>query len=160
MVSGTPAVKYSINIKGVIYDVLYYEFQGHDISQFYQGDDPCPKHYEICDTFVVAKRVDLMIDDPKTIPSIEHSAVINITQGDIHGEGVNNLDDLYCFGVTNLQAAIDHIRFPDSVDANKITHIYASFGIKNGDTTTNCAVVYCSDNYFTDTNSAIVCEVD
>ena len=149
---------YTLDIKGVNYDVVYDESNVHETVDI---NDTSKTRYIISDDFVIAKRINFMTDVPEgTIPPIEHAAVIHIDTDGIIAESAEaalNSDHI------DLKEIIDRIEFPDEIDANKITNITIGINAYDGNTkdyTANPVCVYCSDNYFTDTGHGIVCKMN
>ena len=149
---------YTINIKGVPYDVIHNESAVHDTIDI---NDPSKTRYIVSDDFVIAKRIKFMVDVPEgTVPPIEHAAVIHVDTDGIIAENAEEALNSMSF---DLQKIIDRIEFPDNVDANKILNIAIGINAYDGNTkdyTANPVCVYCGDNYFTNTNNAIVCKID
>lgn len=153
----------TININGVLYEVYHNETHVHELRDMTDDTSTEPR-YTVSNDYVVGTRVNPMSKDSGNgyMSSIGHAAVIHIDVDGIiassEGEG-----DVICvaYPEVDLQKILDRVDF-SNVDAEKIYNIGITLNAYNGNTNTysdNIAVVYCGENYFTDTNSAVVCNM-
>ena len=153
----------TITINGVRYEVYHNETHVHEMHDL-TDDTSTDSRYTVSNDYVVGTCVDpTSKDDNRYISSIGHAAVIHIDIDGIvassEGEG-----DVICvaYPEVNLQKILDRVDF-SNVDAKKIYNIGIVMNAYNGNINTysdNIAVVYCGENYFTDTNNAVICHMN
>ena len=154
----------TININGVLSEVYHNETHVHKLHDMTDDSSTEPR-YTVSNDYVVGTRVNPMSKGYGNgyMSSICHSAVIHIDVDGIVASSEGE-DDVICvaYPEIDLQKILDRIDF-SNVDAEKICNIVITLNAYNGNTNTysdNIAVVYCGENYFTDTNSAVVCNMN
>ena len=152
----------TININGVLYEVFHNETHEHKMSDM-TDDTHTKSRYTVSNDYVVGTRVNPMSKGDKNeyMSSIGHAAVIHI---DVDGIVASSDGDVICvaYPEIDLQKILDRIDF-SNVDTKKIYSIGITLNAYNGNTNTysdNIAVVYCGENYFTDTNNAVICHMN
>ena len=148
----------TININGVLYEVYYSDTHIYEMSDM-TDDTHTKNRYSVSNEYVAGTRVNPMPDtDRKYIDSISHPTVIHI---DTDGIVASSKDAVVCPEI-DLQKILDRIDF-SHVDAKKISDINIVLNAYNGNTnmySENVAVVYCGENYLTDTNNAVICHMN
>lgn len=154
----------TININGVLYEVYHNETHVHALSDM-TDDTRAKTRYTVSNDYVVGTRVNPMSkgDGNGYMSSIGHAAVIHIDVDGIIASSEGE-DDVICvaYPEVDLQKTLDRFDF-SHVDVTKIYDISITLNAYNGNTNTyseNIAVVYCGENYLTDTNNAVICHTN